>query len=430
MRLPDRLLGVEAERVLRVTVFAVLLWALWQSVQDDRKSPVQTADSTSLRRALVRWSTTVAPERVHARLETLPTSTELDWLAAISRAGTSVTWGTNTLVPTSVVTEPMADPKGGVYARVAVSKPGIVVISDLVGPLDSATSPSVGIQFVVPSFPLSVTASVRGQAAYSPVRDSLLLRRLLVLGAATWESKFVVAALEEQGWKVDAEFRLSPKTDVTQGSIGSIDTADYAAVIVMDPSAARYANRIIPYVRRGGGLLLTDRTAITPAFAMVAAGRSGPLRVENELRSADTAPLRTLALAPIVNLKEDAVALQYRDKLPTVVARRVGLGRVVQIGYRDVWRWRMGGGDGALAAHREWWATLVAGVAYRSAKGRAVASANESPYASIVERIGPPSPMLAADGGNERLPFATLAFTVFAIASIVEWASRRLRGSK
>lgn len=421
---------MEAERVLRVAVFAALLWALWQSVQDDRKAPVQTADSTSLRRALVHWSTTLAPERVHARLETLPTSTELDWLAAIGGAGTSVTWGTNTLVPTSVVTEPMADPKGGVYARVAVSKPSIVVISDLVGPLDSATSPSVGIQFVVPSFPLSVTASVRGQAAYSPVRDSLLLRRLLVLGAATWESKFVVAALEEQGWKVDAEFRLSPKTDVTQGSIGSIDTAHYAGVIVMDPSATRYANRIIPYVRRGGGLLLTDRAALTPAFASVRAGRNGPLRAERELRPADPAPLRALALAPIVDLKDDAIALQYRDALPTVVARRVGLGRVVQIGYRDVWRWRMGGGNGALTAHREWWASLVTAIAYRPAKERAITRADESPYASIVKKIGPSSPMLTVDGGKEPFPIAVLAFTVFAIASVVEWTSRRLRGSK
>src|SRR5438034_1064430 len=89
-------------------------------------------------------------------------------------------------------------------------------------------------------------ALARWSTVAAPVRDTLGLRRLLVLGQAQWETKFTIAALEERGWQVDAHIVVSPKGkgDVRQGDIGVIDTARYSAVLAVDTTAARYGARI------------------------------------------------------------------------------------------------------------------------------------------------------------------------------------------
>src|SRR6185503_15174723 len=106
-------------------------------------------------------------------------------------------------------------------------------------------------------------------------RDSVMLHKVLVIGDAGWESKFVVAALEEAGWKVDAFIRVAPTVDVTQGSAAVIDTARYSAVVALDGAASPYASRIIEFARTGGGVVLAPPAASLDAMAALRAGAVG-----------------------------------------------------------------------------------------------------------------------------------------------------------
>jgi hypothetical protein len=138
-------------------------------------------------------------------------------------------------------------------------------------------------------------------------------------------------------------------------------------------------------------------------------------------------PRRALALMPIA-LRSDAVPVEYRDTHVAVAGRRVERGRVVIIGYRDTWRWRMGGGAGAVQQHRAWWSDLVASVAYAGRVRRNLTGIDEAPYAHLVERLG--APLAPAARGPARVePPVSLLFTLFAAGLLLNWTSRRLRGS-
>ena len=148
---------------------------------------------------------------------------------------------------------------------------------------------------------------------------------MLVIGDAGWESKFVVAALEEEGWKVDAFIRVAPNVDVTQGSAAVIDTARYSAVVALDGAASPYASRIIEFARTGGGVVLTPQAATPDAMAPLRVGAVG--RTTGDARAAQaggSVTLTTLALAPITSLRSDAVPLERRAGTVATAARRVG----------------------------------------------------------------------------------------------------------
>jgi hypothetical protein len=210
------------------------------------------------------------------------------------------------------------------------------------------------------------------------------VRRILVLGRAGWESKFIVRALEEEGWIVDLRLRVAPKHDVVQGHESAIDTAHYAAVIAVDTSVRALAGQLAAYVRSGGGLVTL-------------AGYGGGTRAD------------------------------------TVVLERQGLGRVAQVGYHDTWRWRMADADSGPARHRAWWSGVVASVSYAPSTTRLVATADAdpAPLANLIDALGPPASPMAAVAPRRppidptRQPWVFGA--VLATLSL-EWASRRLRG--
>ena len=116
-----------------------------------------------------------------------------------------------------------------------------------------------------------------------------------------------------------------------------------------------------------------------------------------------------------------------------MAARRVDAGRVMHVGYDETWRWRMAGGDESAAAHREWWSRLVAAVAYAPLVPRTsgVTSIDETPLASLVDALGPPTPM---DGGvSTRRNTASITWMLFVLVAaslLAEWTSRRLRGAR
>ena len=417
------------ERIARALALLLLLWLL-VDVFRGRAEPLRASvPERELSAQLSRWSTAAEPASVHLESAGSIAPFQRDWLAALSGAGTRVTWGPAGAMPLALAVEPVADPEGGVRAWIASPSGTRVLVEDPAGPLDSLPVSGGGARLLVRSNPAGLLARAGGSIAGSAVTDSLVLGRLLLLGRAGWESKFVAAALEERGWKLDARLRLSPRSDVRQGTAAPIDTARYAAVLVLDSIGNAEAQAVARFVREGGGAVIAAPAARAPALAAVSAGRPGAsLPGREPFDSTLSEPRRSLELAPLA-AREDAVVLERRGSAAAVVARRVERGRVVTTGYADTWRWRMGGGEASVQAHRDWWADLVAGVAYAARvmkQPRPVA--DEAPLATLIDRLGPATAAPAGSAPGFGLSRAWL-FGLLAAALLLEWASRRLRGA-
>lgn len=415
-------------------VIVVLAVMLWQSLHVQSDSGGQTVSARGVGRgALAEWSALAkAPARIHVQLDSVPSKNERAWLGALAGAGSSVTWSGD-LAPVMIDVQPVAAPTGGTRVLVAAPSGSSVVMSDDVGLIDTLRAQNAGATVALTSVEDNLTAHVKGSTASTIQRDSLALRKVLVIGDAGWESKFVVAALEEEGWKVDAFIRVAPGADVTQGSAAVIDTSRYSAVVALDDAVSPYASRIIQFAQRGGGVVLGPQAASLDAMAPLRAGAVGRASSEaRAIQAGGSARLATLALAPITLLRSDAIPLERRAGAVAIAARRIGAGRLLQLGYEDTWRWRMGGGDGAVRDHRVWWSGLVSSVAYgpRIPVTATVTPSNEAPMVGLVAAIGPRASTAARSslaGGQSNLP--AWLFLALALALVGEVVSRRLRGA-
>lgn len=417
------------ELALRATSIAILGWMLWLSLDSGRPELAVSAHSANLASALRDWSSAgVAPDRVAIRLDSTPSRVERDWMRALGHSGSSVSWSGN-LPASAVAVHPVASPRGGLTVLVAAPSANRVTIEDELGLIEGATAAGGGALFGVPSAVGRVLAKVGSTRARAVTADSIRLGRVLVLGNAGWESKFVTSALEEAGWKVDAVMRVAPSVAVTQGALSVIDTSRYSAVVALDGSAVSQSSEIRRYVASGGGLVLGGATGSLDAFASLRAGVAGRVQTPSVLDAQPgSTTLESLSLLPIGSLRRDAVRLDVRRGATAAAARRHGSGRVVQQGYIDTWRWRMSGGDNAPAAHREWWTRLVSSVAYAPIVRSADETADNAPNARLIEALGPPSrpsASLATAAGSISL---WLLFAILSISLLGEWASRRLRG--
>jgi hypothetical protein len=262
---------------------------------------------------------------------------------------------------------------------------------------------------------------------------------VLVIGEAGWESKFVIAALEEEGWKVDAELRVAPGVSETQGSLAVIDTSRYSAVVALDSAATPHAFRIVDFVRTGGGVILAPAAAALSSLAPLRAGAAASANADARLsQPAASVTLATLPLTPITSLVSDAVRLQERGGATTVAAKRYGAGRSLQIGYADTWRWRLSGGDRSIREHRAWWAGLVSSVAYAplanrpgaETSARIASMTSEAPFADLVAAVGPASSTMANATVTQRgSNWRNLLYVLLVLALLGETASRRQRGT-
>lgn len=417
-----------AEHLLRLVVLVVLAGYLTYVLRQ-RRGGYAHATSATLHAALARWSTAASPARVHVDLTSPPNGAERDWLAALGGASTLVHWSGPSLLPTAISEEPRVDPAGGADVSVAAPLGAVVRLADTLGGLDSARATGAGVHAILPRPRSSVDAVVGAVVARAARHDSLDLGRLLVIGAASWETKFTMAALEERGWTVDAEIPLSPKSVVRQGTATTIDTSRYSAVLALDSTAAPFGDRIVRFVRTGGGAVLWATATKAPSLAAIAPGRAGDAIEDEEAVPSDTAPRQALELVGITALLPDAVVLERRGDAVSVAARRIGLGRVIETGYTTSWRWRMAGGDDAPDRHRDWLAGLVAGVAYTGRHTIAAPPTDVAPLASLIDHLGPA--VVTGNAGNldpERV--ARWVFAVLVGALLLEWASRRTRGVK
>lgn len=437
---PDSRARGRFERALRTAAAVALALALWQSLRPPTHAGTRVAGEASLAAELARW-TIAPPDTAIAMFTRAPAPLARDWLVALRRSGSVVRWSGRDLTPIAAAVERAAEPDGSVRIALAAPPGTRASFADEAGALADLMAGRSGGSVSGMRTSGVVTATMAGATARVAPPPELDLRRILVLGSAGWESKFVVAALEERGWTVDARLRVGPGVTVTQGSPADLDTSGYSAVIALDTTAAPWAERIARYTLSGGGAIIAGEASRIRALAAIAPGAVGA-RV-SALPGALTGvlPLRGLALYPVARLRGDAVPLVRRDAMVATAARRAGAGRVLQIGYEDSWRWRMAGGDDASAAHRAWWSGAVSSVASAPARSPSTdpgtvvrtaagdAALDAAPVAHLFAALGDPglAASVARGAGSQR-PGEWLLAGIALAALLAEWTSRRLRG--
>ncbi len=405
------------ERLLRGAAAVMLLAALYR---------VLTAADAGAERRFERWTT-------------LPPPAVRDALAAAQRAGGTVEWRGD-LPDLAVAAEPARQP--GDRWQVAAVAGRATLVRDALGEIDSLPAGGGTLLTRAPREAWRVR-EFRGEAGVQPgARPSL--GRVLVVARAGWEAKFTIAALEEDGWGVDAVLTLG-KQEITQGD-PRLRTDRHAAAVLLDSSATDLD--VIPrFVRAGGGLVLSGEAAAwRPAALRALLPARGTTVHAPDTREFTDEPLHALELHALERLLPDALVLETRDGLNAVAARREHAGRVVQSGYVETWRWRMQGEDAAMREHRLWWSALVgaaagdltpraergvraerAGAAPRDAAALASAPA-AAPLAELVHALGPAS----EDSGRSSRRGADLPLWLGALllaALVAEWGSRRARGA-
>lgn len=384
--------------MLSVALLGVLLVRVLEPRRKARAAMARqsSTDQRAIGQMLPRWSET-DPIELRLVLDSVLAPYQRDWIAALQRAGTHASWTGAPLPPIAVAADRIADPAGATELSAAVPPGSVVTISDGTGVIDTATSGLGGLRLEIPGARTRLGVSVRGTTAWAGIPDSLQLKRLLVEGAAGWETKFTVAALSERGWSVDAVSHVAPGMDVREGRPEAPDTSRYSAVIAVDSSATLIARGATSFVRSGGGLVtMRDAPRVGPAsthWVVLERGSDGDVR-----------------------------------------ASRVGRGRVIHVGYADVWHMRMRDNDTIAdppAAHRAWLAQIVAAVAYAPrVSSPPDRIADPAPVADMIDRIGARS-----STRDEQSPLSgevpsSVLFGVLLASLLLELVSRRLRGAR
>lgn len=414
------------ELLLRVVGLAGLAWLVAGSFMKHRPAG-RVGLGADWPMSLAEWSLNPPADSLAVTVEAIPEAPALDWLIALRRAGTHVTWSGTGLTALALEVESRGDPAGGVLVRAGGVPDRTVALRDRLGRLDSLRMGRVGGTAIVPAAEGVVTAVLNaGQSVTAVVARVDSLRRILVLGSAGWESKFVVAALSERGWLVDARLTVAPRLTVLAGAPAAIDTSVYAAVIALDSTAASGADAISRYVHSGGGLILGPDAVNLRAFRDMLPAGPGRVVASSGLPVERVTTRAELPIHDLAPLRPNAVSLEQVNGHLVAAARRVGSGRVLALGLGETWRWRMQGDAGAVAAHRSWWAGNVAAVAYVPV-ARSGKTANPAPLASLYQALGAP---VSADSGAS--PGGSLSWVVLLVVMgslLGEWASRRLRGA-
>ena len=407
--------------VLRgVALGALVLWSVIALLP--RLDAPEVVRGAALSEALPRLTASPAVEAVVARLDAVPSARDRDWLAALRDAGVSVRW-TGDIAPLALETYPATDPGGGTF--VLVSAPQRAEVGDSLGAIDTLDVTPALVR--VGDTRGGVTLASGSQLAHAATAPALAPRRVLVTGSASWEAKFVIAALEEAGWQVEARLRVRPDNFVVQGGGIVLDTSRYSAVVVVD-TVAQLLPALDAFVRAGGGVVLAGAASRSRGVAPLIAWR---------VARRESAPLGTLpddtlwrGQSRVVLSNVDttrAIVLERRGADPVIVARRHYGGRVLAVGYDETWRWRMAGGATSVADHRAWWSRHVASVVLRSGPVREIAT-GAAPLAALHASLGPSADV---SGGAPTLPRSLLANLLggLALATLLgEWFLRRLRG--
>lgn len=431
-------------RALALVALGALVWGSWRAPVP-AGAPVVARGTSALPSVLAR-ATHTPLARIDLTLDSLPGAGDRAWARAVAAAGTRLRWRRSraqdadttspaTVVPIATALEPLAGPTG--RARlVALGPPGAsLAIGDRAGSVDSSTLSPAGARVLDATLDGLVEARLPGGVASTAPRDSLAMHPLLVLANAGWEGKFIVAALEEAGWKVDARFAVAPQFSVRQGGDVPIDTAHYAAVVVVDASAQPRAAAIVRFVREGGGVIVGGAAASLASLSAILPARGGDAVSPTLGAVASETPRRGLDGVALSVTRRGAIVLDRTGGHNRVVAARVGIGRALVLGYDDTWRWRMEGGAEAPRLHREWWSAMVASVVRTSALPlTSVPGVDEMPYAALIGALGMPDDAPdgwgTADGQRSSTNWEPVLFALLLGALLAEWGSRRMRGMR
>lgn len=365
-----------------------------------------------------------AVRNIHFALNGTPTAVERAWQHALSVSGSTVTWS-GRLTPIALSAHPVAAP-GASHSVAAYAARGTAIkLRDDISLIDSVTTKSDFLTLPLTVVSGRIRAIAGGDSASVTLLDSAVLKRVLVLGRAGWETKFVLAALEEAGWQTDALVFIAPGVVVKQGVAASIDTAYYSAVVALDETAAPRVNEIRTFVRSGGGLIIGEAAARSPEFTQLRVSISAPAG-SRTVSAADTVSRSSAPISPL-QIRPDAIPIEQRGRDVAVAGRRIDFGRVVQIAFTDTWRWRLQGNLRSMLDHRDWWSGVVSKVA-NSRRVTNPAVDDRAPYAGLVEIAGAPiSIPQVSKPISERSNQLFWIIALFALL-LAELTSRRLRG--
>ena len=419
-----------------VLCMLLMAWRLFAPIED-RPVTARVAANGVMDRSLAELLQ-ARRDTIEVMLDGTPTARTRAELRAVQGSGRMLRMSTSRLPAALAVTaEQEWNASGGTRVQVVSRDSARQAVADAAGLIDSVRIDSMGLR--TRSGPIEGTVTV-GAAAMTPWRASSPAEaRVLVVGAATWESRFLIAALEEAGWPVDAAVSLSPTVTITQGAARSPDRSRHAIVVLLPGAPASVVGGLLAFVRGGGGLVIVGEAARAPGLGLLRAGVPAATISGEAGAEASDAPRHGLDLVPIAALAEGSVALESRDGRVAVAARRVGAGRVLQVGYDNSWLWRMGGDDASPVAHRRWWSTLLSGLVPVRAPVRDVAPTPEhdtldaAPVAALARDLG--MPVLRA-ASTVSMPTASFAASldlrwllVGAVLTLVaSWTLRRWRG--
>ena len=407
----------------RALLFASLFALLWRVWSPPRVARDEAVTSSGLTGALQRWTTGAAPARASVSIDRLPTPAERDWLAAFARSGSDMAWYGD-VEAIAVEALASAEPQHSYVIRVAGAPGSEMTIGDGAREIAAVTTGegAGSIRTTVLSGPVSVDA---GGGRASTVRPrARRVGRVAVIGPAGWETKFVIAALEERGWRVDSRVAVGPAVSVGTLASTALDTSRYSAAVVVQQLPGGWLSPLTQFVSMGGGLIVTGGAIRDRSLAALLPAQPGRALGTRDSAVVTREALGGLAIAP----GPRAVVLETRADAPVVAAGRVGNGRVILAGYSDTWEWRMRGDENALGAHRDWWSAVVGAAAYAPDTGAAIHSPESAPLAALHAALGPPGtagPLpLPRD---RRLPVEALLFALATLSLLAETVSRRRR---
>ncbi|MFL5606996.1 MAG: hypothetical protein ACJ8AD_11165, partial [Gemmatimonadaceae bacterium] len=323
------------EWVGRGAVIVLLAVALWRALHPARQGDEHRgATGATLGRILHEATMTPRVGSVSLAIDSLPTAEQRAWLTALRRAGVDVRWHGE--VPTLALdAERVREPVARTRLLLVADGAAPLALTDSVGALDTVRLRAGGASLEAGDVVGAVQARRGAFVASATLPVAPPRRDVLVLGRAGWESKFVLAALTEAGWRVRARLPAAPGIAVTDPALLPIDTSRYDVVIALDSSASDLAPSIARFVAAGGGLVAAGGATSLDALRLLVPARAGDRRPGRILLDADSVTRADLPLRPLAALRVDAVPLERQPGGLTVAARRAGRGRVVAIGYDD-----------------------------------------------------------------------------------------------
>ena len=430
MRSPGELRRA-AEWSLRAGLVAMLAWSLWRALHEREPGALtRSATSGTLTRALDEATRGGRVAALDVGVDSFPTLVQRAWLAALRSAGVVVRWsGAPPALGVSV--ERVREPRAPVRVLLAADTGAALALSDSAGAIDTLRVESGGATLEAADLVGAVRARRAGYSATAAAPSHDARRAVLVLGRASWESRFLLAALTESGWRVRARLPVAPGVAVSDPDILPIDTSRYDAVVALDSSAADLAPAIARFIGAGGGLVAAGSATSIDALRSLLPARAGARRPGRILLDSDSVTRADLPFRPLGGPRPDASVLERTSAGIATAARRAGMGRALSVGYDETWRWRMLGGSSGASAHRTWWSRTVGLVApERETAREPVRGSDAAPVAALVEALGPPSrpsvPLAIRRG--DALPL--LALLLLSVALLAETASRRFRGAR